>query len=426
LAITDCDARSDRSRVTVRPRYAVPLKPKLKPMDHWDMIVAFDSAKHMEEEEYFERSGRDEVHARFRAVLDAQMEEVRELRDQEAANKQKEIDDMSAQIKENTRIKEAEEKKHGDKKALFKQANDEMTLKLEQRKQREQQRKQKEQDDVLNWVNAETARQDQERKDNAEEYARKCAENKKEMDELQAASRARRAAQKAAEKQEVVASQKAMDDAEGKGRQEVADRMARLDHLAKTFGAALAERNEKEEAAQQARIKRVQEEGERLSKADAERRKSEHERKVKDMLVVRAKQVKAKGEQDLLDIEAGKRQKVIFQQQLEEGLAKDEAKRQYLRKARADQDLYLVDQMRNQLGVHPLQFGMTDHTKRQDIAMNREIFEQMAHEGFEEELTNSFLKFKTDKGRTGKLDPLPSVAVYDADIHPLEQYAVDV
>merc|ERR1712125_304936 len=89
LAITDCDARSDRSRVTVRPRYSVPLKPKLKPMDHWDMIVAFDAAKHMEEEETFERSGRLEVHARFRAVLDAQMDELREVRDAEAANKRK-------------------------------------------------------------------------------------------------------------------------------------------------------------------------------------------------------------------------------------------------------------------------------------------------------------------------------------------------
>merc|ERR1712232_401859 len=402
---------SDRSRVTVRPRYSVPVKPKLKPMDHWDMIVAFDAAKHMEEEEAFEQSGRLEVHARFRAVLDAQMDELRDVRAGEAANKQKEIDDMQAQIQENLRIHEAEHAREEEKLDKMKKDNAEMTVKLEQRRQKEIQRKQKEQDDVTAWINAEKARQEQERRDNAEEFARKCAQAKKEMDETLAASAARKAAQKAAEKKEVVAAQKAMDDAEGAGRKAVQERMDRLDRLSATFGAALKEREEKAEAALQASIKRVQEEGERASKEDAERRKREHDRKVNDMLVVRAKQVKEAGKQAILDVEAGKQQAEIFKQQLAEGIAKDEAKKEKARKAREDQDHYLINQMRNQIGVHPLQFGMTDDTRRQDIAMNREIFEQMAHEGFEEELTNSFLKFKMDKGRSGKLDPLPSVAV---------------
>lgn len=249
---------------------------------------------------------------------------------------------------------------------------------------------------------------------------------KKEMDETLAANAARKAAQKAAEKKEVVAAQKAMDDAEGAGRKAVQERMDRLDRLSATFGAALKEREEKAEAALQASIKRVQEEGERASKEDAERRKREHDRKVNDMLVVRAKQVKEAGKQAILDAEAGKQQAEVFKQQLAEGIAMDEAKKEKARKAREDQDRYLIHQMRSQIATHPLQFGMTDDTRRQDIAMNREIFEQMAHEGFEEDLTKSFLKFKMDKGRSGKLDPLPSVPISDAVIHPLEQHAPDV
>merc|ERR1711879_577327 len=108
------------------------------------------------------------------------------------------------------------------------------------------------------------------------------------------------------------------------GRKAVQDRMDRLDRLSATFGAALKEREEKAEAALQASIKRVQEEGERASKEDAERRKREHDRKVNDMLVVRAKQVK----------EAGKQQAEIFKQQLAEGIAKDDAKKEKARKAR--------------------------------------------------------------------------------------------
>merc|ERR1712232_128216 len=262
--------------------------------DHWDMIVAFDAAKHMEEEEAFERSGRMEVHARFRAVLDAQMDEVRELRDQEAANKQKEIDDMQAQIIENHRIKEAEEAREEEKLGKMKKANAEMTLKLEQRRVSEQQKKQKEQDDVTAWINAEHARQDQERRDHAEEYARKCAQAKKEMDETQAATAARKAAQKAKEKEEAAAAMKAMDAAEAGNKKAVQDRMDRLDRLSATFGAALKEREEKAAAALEASIKKVQEEGERASKEDAERRKREHDRKVNEMLVVRAKQVNSR------------------------------------------------------------------------------------------------------------------------------------
>lgn len=428
MAITDCDARSDsgRSRVTVRPRYHVPKKPILKPMDHWDMIVAYDSAKHMEEEEAFELKGRAEVHGRFRAVLDAQMDELREVRDQEAANKQQEIDDMQAQIQENARIKHAEEEREEEKIGKMKKANNEMTLKLEQRRQKEVERKQKEQEDVSNWVKGEQERQEQERKDHAEDYARKCAKAKKEMTEMHAASEARKAAQKAAEKKEVVASQKAMDAAEGAGRKAVMDRMDKLDRMSKTFGAAVAARDAKEKADLESRIKRAQEEGERASKEDGERRKSSHDAKVKDMKEVRAKQVKEKGLQDIADVESGKKQALIFAEQLAEGAAKDDAKKERGRKAREEQDLYLMKQMRAQLACHPLQFGMTDDTKTQDIAMNREIFEQMAHEGFEEELTSSFLQFKMDKGRSGKLDPLPSVPCSNAVIHPLEQFAPDV
>jgi len=97
----------------------------------------------MEEEEAFERAGRYEVHARFRRVLDSQMEECRELRGQEAAAKQKEIDDMRAQIVENARIKHLEESVEEGKIEMMKQANDKMFASLAIRKQKQAARKQK-------------------------------------------------------------------------------------------------------------------------------------------------------------------------------------------------------------------------------------------------------------------------------------------
>ncbi|CAE7222480.1 TUBA3 [Symbiodinium necroappetens] len=44
---------SERSCVEVNPKHPVPLPPKLKPMDHWDLIVAFDTHKFRKEYEAY-------------------------------------------------------------------------------------------------------------------------------------------------------------------------------------------------------------------------------------------------------------------------------------------------------------------------------------------------------------------------------------
>jgi len=272
----------------------------------------------------------------------------------------------------------------------------------------------------------EAERQEQERKDHAEEYARKCALAREEQMAMMAAAKARREAQMAEEKRAVAEQQKAMDNAEAGNKAAVQGRMDKLEERARTFGAAVKERDDKEAAELAARIKRVQEEGERMSKEDAERRRNEHDRKVKDMMTVRAKQVKEYHAQGVLDKEAGRKQAIIFQEQLDEGKAMDAAKAEKRRKAREDQDAHLIGQMTRQIEVHPLQFGMTDYTRTQEVSMNREIFEQMAYEGFNKDLVGSLMRFKNDKGTSGKLDPLPSIGPSDAVIHPLELHAPDV
>merc|ERR1712232_1151046 len=103
--------------------------------DHWDMIVAFDTEKYRNEEIALQDGGRQAHHAKFRAVLDGQMDEIRTLREQEAEERRKERADMLAQVEENKRMIEAEEAKEQVKRDIMKKANDDMTEALEKRKQ---------------------------------------------------------------------------------------------------------------------------------------------------------------------------------------------------------------------------------------------------------------------------------------------------
>merc|ERR1719326_945026 len=97
-------------------------------------------------------SGKHDQIARFRRVLDGQMEEVRALREQEAENRRKEQEDMEEQIRENKRIAEDEHAMEEHRKNMMKKANDEMMQTIQKQKARSKARRDKEQRDVLNWM----------------------------------------------------------------------------------------------------------------------------------------------------------------------------------------------------------------------------------------------------------------------------------
>eukprot|EP00928_Gymnodinium_smaydae_P070855 TRINITY_DN54606_c0_g1_i1.p2 TRINITY_DN54606_c0_g1~~TRINITY_DN54606_c0_g1_i1.p2 ORF type:complete len:609 (+),score=202.76 TRINITY_DN54606_c0_g1_i1:182-2008(+) len=429
LAITTGDdTGSERSRVVVRPRYHVPLRPKLKPMDHWDMIVAYDAQKYLEETEEYELAGRYDEIAKVRNILDGQMVEIRALREQEAENKRKEVEEMKAQVEENRRIKEAEEEAEERKKAITKKANDDMMEALRIRKEKAAAKRMREQNAVVQWMADEKARQEQERRDQAEEYHRKCTKAREERDQAHAEAERRAAERKEEEMRMCKLAEKMMDDAEAGNQKAVADRMARIDELTRTFGAAIAERDAKEEAALQARIKRVQEESDRKAKEDAERRRTEHEKKVQDMLATRARQIQERAKEDLVEQAAGKKQAQIWKEQLEAGLRKDADEAEQRRKAREDQDKYLIDQIRKDVVVHPLQFGITEDIQGQEVGYNRAIFEQMAEESFHKDKLDTLIRTADAKATRGggKLIPFPSVGPSDEPIHALEIHERDV
>merc|ERR1711879_481347 len=129
------------------------------------------------------------------------------------------------------------------------------------------------------------------------------------------------------------------------------------------------------------------------------RRKTTHERKVKEMLETRVKQVDESKKEALKEKEADQRQLEIFQKNLADGKEEDRKKAEKARQARADLDVHLIGQIRDQTAVHPLRFGMTDKTRQTDLAYNRLLFEEMNMQGFRQELSAEMLAKATDKGK---------------------------
>jgi len=228
----------------VNPKHPVPRKPMLKPMDHWDLIVAFDAEKHRQEEEHYVKAGKFAEQGRFRKTLDGQMDELRGLREEEAYNKRKEASDMQAQLVENKRIEDAEFEKEERQKNMMKKVNGEMTAGLEKRRKAEKARRDKEQDDVTSWLNGEKARKKQEEEEQAVEYARKCKQAKDNLETARVEGIAKKKATQEEEARMTAAAQKAMDNAEAGGRKAVMDRMNRMDAIGKTFGAALQKKTQ--------------------------------------------------------------------------------------------------------------------------------------------------------------------------------------
>jgi len=195
-------------------------------------------------------------------------------------------------------------------------------------------------------------------------------------------------------------------------------RMDQIDRNVKTLGEEIAKRDAKMEKDLKDQIERVQAESDRLSREDAERRRREHKRRTDEMLEKLDEQVIERRERSLIDKVESKKQAEVWQKQHEEGEQKEREKEAKIRQTRADLDATLIDQIRENVGVHPRNYGMTKSTQQVDLAYNRVLFEQMASEGFRTDVTEKMLHKARDSGKT---DPYPSVGRYDGPIHPLEE-----
>lgn len=418
---------SARSRVHVNPRYPVQKKALSKPTDHWDLIVAFDHAKHKQAEKDWQLKGNHARMAKFKKVLDDQMGEI--SADYEGAGKRRadERAQMLAQVEENKRIHQAEEDHEQRKKDEQGRINTIMLGAIAKAKQHEKDRAQREQDDMTKWLQTEKENAEEQERKNKIEYARKCARAQEELAQVRADREERRRLDDENEQRLMKLRDQIADENEAKKQKALKDKKDRLDSIEKTMGAAIGDRDAKAAADLEAKIKRVTAEADRLAKEDSQRRRDTFDRKMKDCVTTWDKQMAERAKDDVLTKEEDAKQLDIFKKQLDDGLAADAAKEEKRRLAREEQDKHLISKIRTNAGIHPQHVVNTPRNKKTELGYNAAIFDQMRREGFRPDAVDHLM---ADPGKDyhpeGKLLHHGSVPRYTGEIHPLELAQPDV
>lgn len=418
---------SARSGVKVNPRYPVPLPPKLKPLDHWDLIVAFDSRKYQTEERHLMEAGHAAAKKKFKDVLDGQMVEIQEMRDNEARGQEEEKLMMTAQIEENKRYRQEEHDIIRRKREEQGRINESMLGELGKFKRKEEERKRRECEDMTRWLESEKNQKEEDNRNQKIEYARKCEAALKNLEEFREARAEKKRQDDANESRLMKLRDQMADEAEAKKQKALQDRKDHIEKIAKTMGAAVAERDAKDQADLEAKIKRIQEESNRRSMEDAKARQDAHNAKVKEMVEMLEWQAEEKRKREAKDTSDGQTQLAMFKKQCEDADREEKAKQERRRKAREDLDMHLISQQRINAGVHPHHVMMTPRNKKTELGYNKAIYEQMSKEGFmSDAVTGFFANPGKDHHPEGKLTAFPTIPRYTEEIHPFELEQPDV
>merc|ERR1711865_1011448 len=171
----------------------------------------------------------------------------------------------------------------------------------------------------------------------------------------------------------------------------------------------------------------VQEESNRKATEDQRNKQDTHNRKVKEMVAVREKQMADRNYDDGQEAEESRKLLMRFKAEVEESKEEERQKTEKRRMARDGQDKELIHQIRINAGIHPQHVMMTPRNRKTELGYNKAIFDQMTKEVFMvdkvEEMRN---KPQRDHHPDGKLCPFPTIPRYTAEIHPLEVDQPDV
>lgn len=428
LSITGANEFADesaRSGVKLQARYPVPLPPKLKPMDHWDLIVAFDSQKYKQEEYDMHVRGNYARQRAFKKVLDDQSLEIQEGRDNDAKGLDEERLLMLAQVEENKKYAQEEEALIHRKRDEQSKVNESMMGEIYKYRDKEAYRKRKEEEEVTAWLAQEKAQKEEDDRIQKIEYARKCAAAKKSLEENRKMREDAKRAEEENEKRLMKLRDQIADENEAKKQKAFQDRKDHLDRVEKTLGAQVAGRDAQDAADLEAKIKQIQEESNRKSMEDAKRRQDNHNAKVKDMVETRQRQIADKHRDDGVQLAEEKELMKVYKKQCEDGVEEERLKAENKRKARGAQDEELIAKVRENAGIHPHHVMMTPRNRQTELGYNKIIFEQMMKEDFRPSDVTSTLTKKLGKPGfghhpEGKLCPMPTIPRYTGEIHPLE------
>lgn len=388
-------------------KYFVPLPPKSKPVDHFDVIAMYDAVKAQEEREEFKKNGYRAQKMRVKANLDSQMLELEGLRKEEQGRVERERERVRNIVERDNELTRKENEVELAKRTKMMEANDSMRAQLRQKEQQARERRQREQDHMLNWLAAEQQRREEENRTQAVEHARMCHTMRSQMLAALEEEQAKRKAERAMDVEMVKAQVAQADDRAERNRKAVAERFAIIDRNCAVLGKQIEARDAKMERDLKESMIRAQKEYDRRANEKEQKERSDRERKTREMVETLHEQVKEKSERYLVDAEEDRVQVGIWRKHEAEFDAKEEKMKALKKEARHDVDRNLYEQMRENAMRHPSEKGephLGEALKIRDAAFNRPIYEKMLKEGFKEELTAEL-----SKAKFSKLDPHPSV-----------------
>jgi hypothetical protein len=418
---------SARSTVNAQPKYPVPKPALLKPVDHWDLMVAYDSAKYRRDEEELHKRGSHALKMKFKKVLDDQMLEIQANAENEKRGLVEEREMMLAQVEENKKYKQEEIDVVHRKRDEQSKINTIMLDNIDKYKKKLEVRKHQECDEMTVWLASEKQKREQEEQEQRIEHAKKCEKVKADLDECRVLRAERLRQEQEEDKRLMRLRNQIADEQEAKKQKALQDRKDHIDRVSKTVGAAIADRDAKDQADLEAKIKRIQEEAARRAQEDAKNRMDKHNAKVKDMCEVREKQIEERARADEWRKEEDARQLALFKEQLEDMRREEREKEEKRRKAREELDKSHIQKMRENAGVHQQHVMMTPRNRKTELGYNRAIFEQMKSEGF---MTDAIDMLMANPGKDhhpeGKLIAFPTIPRYTGEIHPIELEQPDV
>jgi len=398
-------------------KHFVPLPPKSKPVDHFDVIAMYDAVKAQEEKEDFKKNGYsafgdprrppENKKIRVKANLDSQMLELESLRKEERGRLERQREQVRATVARDDELTRREHEVELVKRTRMMEANDVMSAALRQKELQARERRQREQQHMLGWLEAEKQRGEDENRTRAAEHARTSYTMRSQMLAAVEEEQAKRKAERAMDVEMVKGQVAQADDRAARNRDAVRQRFAVIDRNCATLGKQIEERDAAMEVALEESMKKAIEKFDRQANEKDQKEKSEREVKTREMVETLHEQMKEKSERCLVDEEANRVQVGIWRKQLAEFEAAQEKKKVWLKEARHDVDQKLVEQMRENAKRHPTEKGephLSEALKIRDAAFNRPLYEKMWKEGFREELTGEL-----SKASFSKLDPHPSV-----------------
>lgn len=398
-------------------------------MDHWDLLVAFDSAKYRKEEEHKYKIGNNAKKVEFRKVLDGQVLEAKEAQALEKQGLQEERELMLAQIEMNKKYEEEEKAKEQKKKDEQNKMNTVMLGSIEYAKKKHVEKKQRECDAVTKWLADEKQQKEEDDRLQRLEHDRKCKKAREEMEEAKREREERRRQEQEHElylmgvRNRIL---KEQEDAKAKALQDKKDRLAKIEA---SLGEQVASRDAEEQAELERKIRQIQDEANRAAQEDIRKRQETRAAKVKDMVATRERQIAEKGRDDHLEREEEKRLMRLYREEHEEAQRKEKAKQDKARQAREDLDKHLISQQRRNANIHPHHIMMTPRNKKNDLMYNKPLFEQMAEESFQVDAVNTMMvqsQSLPDAHPEGKLIAFPTIPRFKGQIHELELEAPDV